>query len=150
MASKKSRLSAKYCERATQRRVTLFNGSKKAVVRRALLGFLPGTLDGVKIWRVRREAMQLDAMTVSLKPFFTLLLQIVAWAVVNDEEYFAPRVLHEVLKKLQKRQAIEYRRKDVVELRFFFQRHCAENMCCLALTKGINLRLLAYLGPCAV
>ncbi len=147
MAGKKSRLSTKRGERAAQGGVTLFDRAEKTVVRCTLFGFLPSTLDGVKIWRIGWESMQLDAVTVLRKPCLTHFCEIVAWAVVDDEKYFSARVLHEVLKKLQKCQTIENRSKYVAKLRFFLQRHRAENVGCLPLTKGVDLRLLAYPGP---
>ena len=94
--------------------------------------------------------MQLNAVAISCEPDLSIFFEIVTWTVVSDEEDLSPRLFYKLLEEMQIRQAVEDGCKGVVEPWTFFQSHCAENMCCLALSKGVNLRLLAYPGPSAM
>lgn len=67
-----------------QRRVALFGGAKEPVVGSTLLRLLPDTLDRV----VRGRVGRLDAMAIGREPRFAVGVEVVARAIIDDEEVF--------------------------------------------------------------
>jgi hypothetical protein len=131
-----------------KRGVTLVGSLVEAVVRGSLLGHLPDAFNGIELGRVRRQTEQLDAVAVGHKPTLADRIEVVAGAVVDDQERFAsPAPTDDLLEEGQKRTAVEYRRELVEKPWPFLQRDDAEDVRRLAHAEGIYAGLAADACP---
>lgn len=113
----------------------------------SFLGQLPDAFDRVELRRVGRQPEQLDAVAVLLQPQFSLFLEVVAGAVVDDEEDLPPASSNDLLEEFEKREPIEDGREPVVESRLLFERDDAEDVRRLAQAKRVYSGLAANSGP---
>jgi hypothetical protein len=135
-------------ERRTERGVALFSRLVEAVVRSPFLGHLPDTFDWVELWRVRRQAEQLDAVAMAREPKFALRIEVVARAVVDDQEGLAAATpSDDLFEERQERDAVEDGRELVEEPRSLFERDDAEHVCGLAHAECVYAGLAADSGP---
>jgi transposase len=141
------RLSAKIIKGGGERRVALDSGLVKRIVRGPHFCLLPTPINRIEFGRVRREACEFDALVVDRKPCFALGIEIVARAVVHDEEDFTAGMPHKVLEKGQERLRVEDRREQIVKRRPRFQRDCTEYVSRLPHAKGIDPGLDADARP---
>src|SRR5882672_10083068 len=88
--------------------VAFIDGAVEAVVGGFLLGHLPDALDSVQLGRVGRQSEQLDAMAVFGEPRLTFGRQLVARAVVDDEEDLSARAAAgQLLEKVEEGASVE-------------------------------------------
>lgn len=80
-------LSLEGVERLGQFGVALIGRHEERVVRRELARGLPDTLHGHELWRVRREPVKLDEVTVRVEPRLAVVVEPVARRVVDDQEH---------------------------------------------------------------
>lgn len=108
--------------------ITLFDGLVKAIVGGSLLGQLPDAFDRVELRRVGRQPEQLDAMVVLFQPQLPLFLEVVAGAVVDDQEDLASASNNELFEEVEERKPVEDGREPVVKPRLLFERDHAEDV----------------------
>ena len=66
---------------------------EKSVVRRHFPYDFPDPFDRVVFWGVGRQAIQSNDAPMPSEPFFTLIIQIMAGPIVENEKDFAPLML---------------------------------------------------------
>ena len=89
--------------------VSLVRRGVEAVVCRHLSGCLPNRLHRIELWRVRRQAKQLDTVFVLGKPFLTFRRKVVPRGVVDNQENLLGFVLRDqAFKKGPERFTIKY------------------------------------------
>ena len=65
-----------------------------------LLRLLPDALDRVELGRVGRQAEELDAMAIGREPRFAVGVEVVARAIIDDEEDLPTGSVDEVLEEV--------------------------------------------------
>ena len=141
---------AEGAEGFAQRTIPFIDSPVEPVVGRQLAGDLPDRLHGVEIGRVGRQAMQFKAVRVLTQPTLPVLAEVVARAIVGDEEDFPGGVAaDEEFEEVQVSLGVEDRCELVGETGLV-DAHGTVNVGRLAQPKGIDTRLLAYPGPGAV
>src|SRR5690606_19324783 len=91
VARDQRRLSVEAIEGRDQRRVALIGGVEKPIVGGLFLGCLPHTLNRVELGRIGRKAEELDAVAIRAEPLLAIGIEVVARAVVEDEEHLSTR-----------------------------------------------------------
>lgn len=137
-------------ERRSQGGIALLRRPVEAVVRRELPRGLPDWLHGVELRRIRREAEQRDAARVLGEPLLPFLVEVVAGAVVDDQENLATAVLRdEVLEEAQERLTVE----DLGELEGkarVGEAHGSVDVGSLSLAEGVDAWLVPDARPGSV
>ncbi len=140
----------KIAEGCDKRVVALVRVAKEAVMSCSFLGFLPGTFGRVVVGLLGREAEQLYAVMVEAKPGFPLWFQVVARAIVKNQEYLSTRGFDELLEEGEKSGAIEYLCELVFKTGRWLDRNSPEHVSCLAHAKRIDVRLNTTPRPSSV
>ena len=86
-------------------------------------------------------------MAVGCQPTFPVVFEIVAGAIVDDQEDLASASRHDLLEEFEEREAVEHGREPVVELRPVLKRDDAEDVRRLAHSERVYTRLAANSGP---
>jgi hypothetical protein len=90
--------------------VALVRGDKERVVRGELAGRLPDAFHRHELGRVGWQTMKLDEATILAQPAFAVVVEVMARAVVDDQEDLAALVTaHELPQELEERGAVEHR-----------------------------------------
>ena len=141
-------LCLKRVEGRTEGGIALVSRLVEAVVRRPLLGHLPDPFDRVELWRVRWQAKQFDAVAVVRKPELALRVEVVARAVVDNQERLAAATpSNDFLEKREEGFAVEDRRELIEEPRSPFESDDTEDMRGLAHAERVYAGLAANAGP---
>lgn len=141
------RAALKLAESVAQCCIALARRGEEAVVSREPASDLPDAFGGIEFGRVPGKAMEFDFVPVLAQPLFARLVEPVAGAVVDDQEYAPRRVLGDELpEEGEEGCAVEDFREAVSEVSVF-ERDSAENVSRLALSEGIDAGLMAYAGP---
>jgi hypothetical protein len=113
-------------------------------VRGQLTRRFPHRLNRVELRRVGRQAKEHDLVGVLGEPLLPFFLEVVAGAVVDNEEELPPLILgDETLEEPEERMSVE----NLGELKGepgIGERDGSEQMCGLALAVGVDARLTAY------
>src|SRR4051812_40682980 len=82
------------------------------------------------------------------EPLLPVRIELVAWAIVDDEKYFAARAsVHDLLEEGEKRAAVEDFRELVDEVRPTLDGYGAEHVRCLSFAEGVDAWLNADARP---
>ena len=130
-----------------ERFVAGLDGGEEAIVRRALLRRLPDALDAVELGRVRRQPLELDAMAIRREPLLPFLVEVMAGAVVDDQEDLASSAMNEPFEELEERALVEDRRELILEARPALDRDRAEDVGGLAQAVRVDAWLSADRRP---
>ena len=136
-----------HLECCAERSVAFFDGLVEAIMGGSLLGQLPDALDAVELGRVRRKPEQLDAVAILGQPLLSFLLEVVAGAVVDDQEDLASATGNDLLQEVEEREAVEDGCEAVVKLGLLLDGDHAEDVRGLAQTERIYAGLAANSGP---
>lgn len=150
MPGDEPRFSDEAFERGGQRSVTLLDRFEEPVVCRPTLGRLPDAFDSVELRRVRRQAPELDAVTVRCEPRLRFVVKAMARAVIDDQEDLAPTTMDKLLEEEQERVAVEDRRELIREARPSFDRDRAEHVPRLAFAVCVDAGLFSDRRPSPV
>jgi hypothetical protein len=118
----------KHLECRAQRSVAFFDGFVEAIMGGSLLGQLPDALDAVELGRVRRKPEQLDAVPILGQPLLSLFFEIVAGAVVDDQEDLASATPNDLLQEIEERESVEDGSEAVVKLGLLLDGDHAEDV----------------------
>ena len=89
--------------------VALVRCDEERVVCGQLASRFPDAFHRHELGRVGRQTVELDAVTVLAQPPFAVVVEIVARAVVDDQEDLAPVVtVHKLPQELEERRSVEH------------------------------------------
>lgn len=137
-------------ESATECHVALVRGREEGVVRGHLPRGFPDSLDGHELRRVAGKAMQFDEVGVVVQPLLSLVVEVMAGCVVDNEEDFAWRMpAHEAPQELAESGAVEDWREPVREAGFI-EGNGTEQVRGFAQSIGIDAGLDTHARPGAM